>query len=139
MGDHINKMFYLGLGVMLLVMALTSFFNSNQRLSRYNHINSVLKTNKNSWVKDVNRDHTNSLGLEITDSNLIKSGLVFNGEETKRQLLAMMSVEKGITIYKEGALVVESDYSDLYNRISVDEQLLLTYDHELNIVYIVTL
>ena len=139
MADYINKMFYIGLAVMLLVMALTSFFNSNQRLSRYNHINSVLKTNKNSWVKEVNPDHTNSLGLEITDSNLIKSGLVFNGEETKRQLLAMMSVEKGITIYKEGALVVESEYSDLYNRISVDEQLLLTYDDELNIVYIVTL
>jgi len=71
--------------------------------------------------------------------SLVKDGLVFSGRETKTQLLALYNGSLGFTIYKEGVLVLESDYTSLYNSIVESDQLLITYDEKLKTVYIVTL
>jgi len=139
MADNISKALYLGFGVLLLVLALTSFYNNNQSFINYNKIYENSKVDHHSWMKEATNETKNPLGIVISDISLVKDGLVFSGRETKAQLLGLYNESLGFTIYKEGVLVLESDYTFLYNSIVESDQLLITYDEKLKAVYIVTL
>lgn len=139
MVDNINKLLYLAFGVILLVMALSSFYKTNQSYININDLYEHTNSQQDSWMKSATRETRNPLGIMVSDVNLVKNGLVYSGSETKAQLVVMHKELTNYIIYKDGVEVLEDNYISLYNSIQDSEQLLITFDESLKAVYITCL
>lgn len=137
--ENINKALYLGFGVILLVMALTSFYRSNESYMAFNQVYEEAINEEDSWLKDVNKNNSNPLSISVPFGSNIQAGLVFRGSEVKAQLVVYMNQLEEYQVYKEGIEIRASELPLLYNSILDNEQMLITYDEELKAVYIVGL
>ena len=134
--EQISKALYLGFGVVLLVIALTSFYENNQSLLNYNQMYKESRSSEDSWIRDANFELRNPLEIRTRDISVISRGLVYSGIEMKAQLLVMFNEPFDYVLYNEGVEVVESEYMTVYNNIVDSDEMLISVDESMKAVYI---
>lgn len=134
--ENINKFLFMGVGVLLLVGALTSFYQQHTFFQRFEHRYEVELKQENSWLKEATKDKVNPLKLQVSHENPIQNGLLYSGKEFKKQAYILIMPGFNYNIVNNGVVVASENYLTWINSIEDTSQLFITIDSTSNTVYI---
>jgi hypothetical protein len=133
MNENIQKLLYLGVGVFVIVIALTGFFNNETSFNKSRISFQSTLDYENTWIKSVTKMNENPLYLPVgKDKEVIKEGLLYQGSDLKNELICLMTYDSEALIYIEGALINrENMITSLLGMDDVDDYLYI-YNHLTN-------
>lgn len=119
MADNINKVLYLGVGVMLLVIALTAFYQYETRFYEYKYRYQQIKDETRTWLKAGDETMTNPLKIVVhRDEVGLDLSLIYTGLELKSLLTVQLyNEESWLLVYEGKSYENQVDSQDIFKNL----------------------